>query len=159
MFPIHNYLIPYSDPTSARRKFDYEGVTFVLKEMLRIAPECARQRNEEGSLLLYVVANDEWGPDMDSDRRLEIVQKVFEAYPQAALEADPKHTVPPFVLPIVHLADSLSNNETEERAISGLNATYFLLRQCPEMIESALKNCPLEERGADGPGSKRIKIE
>lgn len=160
--PIHGVLDrrDYCFHTSCFQDFQ----AYILKMMLTLAPECARQRNKEGLYPLHRVADrNRYSFYRDSgERRLQLVQTVFEADPDVASIMDNEINLPPFTLPERYEESQVYERE-QNAQYPGLSSTYFLLRQRPEMIaetismiQRGLKEAEAEAEAAE-PSAKRLK--
>eukprot|EP00984_Skeletonema_dohrnii_P003474 scaffold1171_cov103-Skeletonema_dohrnii-CCMP3373.AAC.5 len=154
IYPIHGVL---EDRHSycVRTRWCYEGFDdYIVTTILRLAPECAGQRNKKGLYPLHIVADCERQSFLSDERRLHLVQTVFKANPDVAGIMDNEINLPSFTLPERYEKSSIYS--LEERR-SGLSSTYFLLRQRPEMIAETISMIQKESKEVAEPSSKRIK--
>jgi len=152
IYPIHGVL-GYS--YCVLTKWSYEGFDdYIVTTILRLAPECARQRNKKGVYPLHIVADCERLSLLSDERRLHLVQTVFKANPDVASIMDNEINLPSFTLPERYEKTTIYS--LDERH-SGLSSTYFLLRQRPEMIAETISMIQKESKEVAEPSSKRIK--
>lgn len=138
---------------------------FIVSEILRLAPECARQ-TKQGLFPLHIVA-DRQRLHYKSDRsRLELLHSIWKADPDVASIMDKELNLPPFALPERYVKGSYKNIEedpddwrsvSESRTYTGLSSTYFLLRQQPEMIAETITMMQKESKEVTEPSPKRMK--
>ena len=161
IYPIHGVL---EDRYSycVRTRWCYEGFDdYIVTTILRLAPECARQRSKKGLYPLHIVADRERQSLLSDERRLHLVQTVFKANPDVASIMDNQFNLPSFTLPERYEMSKIYCSYFDERELedrrSGLSSTYFLLRQRPEMIAETISMIQKESKEVAEPSSKRIK--
>ena len=111
---------------------------FIVETILRIAPQCAKQKNETGLLPLQIVADTERRPYIRDKDRIALVGTIWKAYPDALSIIDNVSGLPPFTLPAVR-EDSPYTQRVNAHA--GLSSSYFLLRQQPEILSEVIGSC------------------
>jgi len=110
---------------------------FIVETILRIAPQCAKQKNETGLLPLQIVADTERRPYIRDKDRIALVGTIWKAYPDALSIIDNVSGLPPFTLPVRE--DSPYTQRVNAHA--GLSSSYFLLRQQPEILSEVIGSC------------------
>lgn len=154
------------DAYAARRaepRYD-DFKVFIVSEILRLAPECARHTNKQGLFPLHVVADRQRLRYKSDESRLELLHIIWKADPDVASIMDKELNLPPFALPERYVKGSCGNIEEDEddyrcesRKYTGLSSTYFLLRQQPEMIAETIAMMQKESKEVAEPSPKRIK--
>mmetsp|Transcript_35818 Transcript_35818/g.61072 ORF Transcript_35818/g.61072 Transcript_35818/m.61072 type:complete len:540 (-) Transcript_35818:262-1881(-) len=150
-YPIHRIIT--NDSYLVKGSFDFQ--LFLLQTILRIAPLCAKQRDDYGLLPLHVAANPQrvrYTSRHKYEHRLSVLNVILKAYPEALSVIDSETGLPPFALPVLH------ENKYKNRGLVqhlSLSSTYFLLRQQPDMLSGIIASLDGSKLKATSGNSKK----
>ena len=145
-YPIHKLILSrdYENPSyfmgTIGRNGDLHDLTIQL--ILKHAPQCAQQYNNEGLLPLHIAA-DPQRVVLKESKRLNLVSMIWKAYPDAADIVDKNTGLPPFALAArgsvmkeftsgrISVGDFLDTISNKRDAVS---TSFFLLRRHPDIL-------------------------
>ena len=146
-YPIHRIITEesYFMHTVTTRLWAGGFLNCILKIILKHAPKSAQLLNDQGRLPLHVVSDAQERRIKDSDR-LDLVNIIWNAYPEAAEKLDRKTGLPPFALAARQEEEGPKHDDTRGvneldmmiRSIippeESISSSFFLLRQQPDII-------------------------
>lgn len=138
-YPIHRMIMScsYCVDTVSTVHWRVNFHNFIIKTILKHAPQCARQFNDDGLLPLHIAADSQQVKDLTDKDRLNLVRIIWNTYPEAAEVIEKTTALPPFAL-AVRSKDKEAEEEEEELRIEtehqSLSTSFFLLKQFPEVL-------------------------
>ena len=96
----------------------------IMAVIMKHATQCAQQFNDEGLLPLHLAANLV-RVNLHDSIRVDLVNMIWNAYPEAVGITDKSTCLPPF---------ALAARDKEVVTGSSLSSSFFLLKQHPEII-------------------------
>ena len=152
-YPFHRLILSrdyahpsyFMDTINTDLKDDLHDLTMEL--ILKHAPQCAQQYNNEGLLPLHIAADPQRFV-LDESNRINLVSMIWKAYPDADDKVDKNTGLPPFALAargkdefgkVEAKKKSKYNKEGDliehfDRFEAANDCSFFLLRQHPEIL-------------------------
>ena len=127
-YPVHRMISSPSYFMHRRATYHRSGehLCLVMSVIMKHAPQCAQQFNDEGLLPLHLAA-DLVRVNLHDSIRVDLVNMIWNAYPEAVGIIDKSTSLPPFAL-------AARDKDVVIGSSSTLSSSFFLLRQHPEII-------------------------
>ena len=122
----------------------------VMSVIMKHAPQCARQCNDEGLLPLHLAADLQRVPDLYDSSRVKLVSIIWNAYPEAVGIVEKSTGLPPF---------ALAARDKKVVIGSTLSSSFFLLKQHPEIISEYIVSSGEQTCSAVPPAKRLRKAE